>query len=246
MPCAFLQTPGGQWPNRRKPIPVIPTQNIFTALRQPEAALETALAMTVNQQERLSSARGFGVDEALALVPGVLTQSRTGNQDVRVMIRGFGARGIRVYVDSFPETESDGRTSFDLVEIANAHSIEVLRTNASTLWGNVAGGVINIRTTPVSETPFLEMRTVGKYFADDANTLPVASATVFDAAIGFEKPLHQNVGLKGFFRVNNLADKKFIASIWINPDRPAGGDPAFIEPGLLRNFAGGLPLIWNL
>lgn len=158
-------------PDSEKTVPrVTLEETIVTALRQPETALVTPLAVTVVSNERLAASRGFGLDEALSLVPGVLAQSRTGNQDVRVMIRGFGARGagersnagtsrgIRVYVDGFPETEPDGRTSFDLVEIANAHSIEVLRSNASTLWGNAAGGVINIRTTPVSETPFLEIQ----------------------------------------------------------------------------------------
>ena len=145
-------------------------ETIISALRQPGALLETPLALSVVPRERLTGTRGFGLDEALSLVPGVLAQSRTGNQDVRVMIRGFGARGagersnagtsrgIRVYVDGFPETEPDGRTSFDLVDLAQAQAIEVLRSNASTLWGNAAGGVINIRTTPPTDIPFLEVQ----------------------------------------------------------------------------------------
>jgi outer membrane receptor protein involved in Fe transport len=37
--------------------------------------------------------------------------------------------------------------------------------------------------------------------------------------------------------VNNLFDKKYIGSAWLNPDF-AGGLPVYIEPGLPRNFNG--------
>jgi iron complex outermembrane receptor protein len=138
-----------------------------TAMRQKELALEVPLAVSVVPVELFHQTRGFGLDEALSLVPGVLVQSRTGNQDVRVTIRGFGARGagersnagtsrgIRVYVDGIPETEPDGRTAFDLIDLTGASSIEVLRSNASALWGNAAGGVINISTVPTGDRPFI-------------------------------------------------------------------------------------------
>ena len=78
------------------------------------------------------------------------------------MIRGFGARGagdrsnagtsrgIRVLLDGIPETEPDGRTSFDGIDLAAAEQIDVIRSNASSLWGNAAGGVITVSTRPVA------------------------------------------------------------------------------------------------
>lgn len=141
-----------------------------TALRQPEKNLEVPLSITIVPKELFQGSRGFGLDEALSLVPGVLVQSRTGNQDVRVVVRGFGARGagersnagtsrgLRFYMDGIPETEPDGRTAFDLIDIAGASRIEVIRSNASALWGNAAGGVISISTVPAIDQPFISLQ----------------------------------------------------------------------------------------
>jgi iron complex outermembrane receptor protein len=139
----------------------------ITAMRQSERVLEVPLAVTVVPKEFFQSSRGFGLDEALSLVPGALVQSRTGNQDVRVLIRGFGARGagersnagtsrgVRFYIDGIPETEPDGRTAFDLIDLSGASSIEVLRSNASALWGNAAGGVVSVSTVPTADRAFI-------------------------------------------------------------------------------------------
>ena len=109
-------------------------------------------------------------------VPGVLAQSRAGGSDIRLVIRGFGARGagdrsnagtsrgIRVLLDGLPLTEPDGRTSFDLVDIAAMQGIEVVRSNASSIWGNAAGGVVNIGTiTPYASTGFDAQGIFGSY-----------------------------------------------------------------------------------
>ncbi len=135
-------------------------------IRGAEATISTLrvpLAVTVLGPEQLKFSRGYGLDEALSRVPGVLAQSRYGNQDVRITIRGFGARGagdrsnagtsrgIRVLIDGIPETEPDGRTSFDGVDLSTAQRIDVIRSNASSLWGNAAGGLVNISTLPQFE-----------------------------------------------------------------------------------------------
>jgi outer membrane receptor protein involved in Fe transport len=80
----------------------------------------------------------------------------------------------------------------------------------------------------------IEYRTVGSYYADDANTINVASYNVMDATIGGDVPVAENFVLRAFIRMNNVANTKFIGSIWINPDRSATGQSAFIEPGLPR------------
>lgn len=149
-------------------LPVVTT--IGTRLSEPW--LEVPLALTVLPQRSLGLTKGYGLDEALAGVPGVLVLTRYGNQDVRITIRGFGARGagersnsgtsrgIRVLSDGFPETEPDGRTAFDLVDLLGAGSIEVVRSNASSLWGNAAGGVVNIRSNTDFEQPFVRYSSV--------------------------------------------------------------------------------------
>jgi len=131
-----------------------------TATRHATSLYAVPLAVTQLRKRDLFGTSGYGLNDALSLVPGVVAQSRYGNQDVRITIRGYGARGagdrsnagtsrgIRVLLDGFPETEPDGRTSFDGIDLASAQSVEVIRSNASAVWGNAAGGVVNVSTVP--------------------------------------------------------------------------------------------------
>ncbi len=149
---------------------------IVTATRISESWLKVPLATSVIESKDLRRFRGYGLDEAISNIPGVMVQSRYGNQDVRLTIRGFGARGagersnagtsrgIRVLVDGFPETEPDGRTSFDFIELSSADKIEVIRSNASALWGNASGGVINILSKTSFNRPFINIQSsVGSF-----------------------------------------------------------------------------------
>jgi iron complex outermembrane receptor protein len=146
------------------------------ATRHRQDVFAVPLAVTQVRPRELFGARGYGLDEALALVPGVLAQSRYGTSDVRLVIRGFGARGagdrsnagtsrgVRVLLDGFPETEPDGRTSLDGIDLAAAHAIDVIRSNASALWGNAAGGVVSISTVPALDGALATLEGVGGSF----------------------------------------------------------------------------------
>lgn len=141
-----------------------------TASRSAASLFDVPLAVTLVTADQLRAARGVGLDEALSLVPGVVAQSRSGGGDVRITIRGFGARGagdrsnagttrgIRVLLDGIPETEPDGRTALDLVDLALVEKIEVVRSNASSLYGNAAGGVIDLRSVPAAGTRSLSVQ----------------------------------------------------------------------------------------
>lgn len=136
-----------------------------TATRQTVSVFSVPLAVTQVKKDQWFGTTGYGLDDALSLVPGVLAQSRYGNQDVRITIRGYGARGagdrsnagttrgIRVLLDGFPETEPDGRTSLDGVDLAATQNVEIVRSNASAVWGNAAGGVVSISTLPGVDDP---------------------------------------------------------------------------------------------
>ncbi len=128
------------------------------AARESVSAFDIPLAITRVDPAALFGTTGYGLDDALSRVPGVVAQSRYGGSDIRIVIRGFGARGagdrsnagttrgIRVLLDGVPETEPDGRTSLDNVDLAAVTSVEVIRSNASALWGNAAGGVVSLST----------------------------------------------------------------------------------------------------
>lgn len=149
---------------------------IVTALRGGGTILTLPMAADIITPKEFLHSRRAGLNDALAGIPGVLAQSRAGGQDLRLTIRGFGARGngdrsnaatirgVKVLIDGIPETEPDGRTSLDLIDLHSASRIEVLRTNASTLFGNASGGVINIETLPLFSSPSLEINNIfGSY-----------------------------------------------------------------------------------
>jgi len=143
---------------------------LVTAVRAEQNLLEIPLAITLVPPMVLQTQRGFGIDGILTLVPGVVAQSRTGGIDARIQIRGFGSRGagqrsnagtsrgIRFYTDGIPETEPDGRTSFDLINTVHASSVEVVRSNASALWGNASGGIVSVSTVPQQRSAFADVR----------------------------------------------------------------------------------------
>ncbi|MFA6456333.1 MAG: TonB-dependent receptor [Bacteroidota bacterium] len=148
----------------------------ITSTRKTSTSYKEPLAISVITPKEFAKSRGYGLDDALGMVPGVFSQSRYGNQDIRISIRGFGARGagersnsgtsrgIRVLLDGFPETEPDGRTSFDLIDVTTMNKVEVIRSNSSALWGNGAGGLVSISSNTAFESPFVSLQSyAGSY-----------------------------------------------------------------------------------
>ena len=117
----------------------------------------------------------LGLDESLVKIPGIFAMNRYNSaQDLRISIRGFGARapfgirGVKIFADGIPSTLADGSTSaVSDIDIGSAQRIEVLRGPASSLYGSASGGAINIYTEDGPETPFVEGRlSIGEYSYD--------------------------------------------------------------------------------
>ncbi len=89
------------------------------------------------------------VNDVMEAVPGLFMQSRYGNHDVRISIRGFGSRsntgirGVRILLDGIPESEPDGQTRIEAIDFQSVGKIEIVKGNASSLYTNAPGGVIN-------------------------------------------------------------------------------------------------------
>jgi len=90
-----------------------------------------------------------------------------------------------------------------------------------------------------------DYRHCGQYYADDANTLSVDSYDMLDCSLSYEFNISESLDVKMFGRVMNLLDATYMSGVWINPERPKFASPAFIEPGLPRNFAAGISLSWK-
>lgn len=125
-----------------------------TVTRTPQLSRTIPAAITVVDTADLrDAALGVQVSDALDGVPGVLARTRQNYaQDEQISIRGFGTRasfgirGVRLYVDGVPATMPDGQGQLSHFPLATAQRIEILRGPFSALYGNAAGGVIQLFT----------------------------------------------------------------------------------------------------
>ena len=91
--------------------------------------------------------------ELLSAVPGLQIRDRQNfAQDVQISVRGFGTRssfgvrGVRILVDGIPATMPDGQGQAATADLAAVARVEVLRGPLAQLYGNAAGGVVQIFT----------------------------------------------------------------------------------------------------
>ena len=95
----------------------------------------------------------LSLQEYLIAVPGLFTQNANNYaQDLRISLRGFGARaafgirGIKIIIDGIPETTPDGQGQLDNLPLGILKNFEVLRGPSASLYGNASGGVIYLNT----------------------------------------------------------------------------------------------------
>lgn len=126
---------------------------------------------TVDLAIRSDISQQLSLNDYVNTIPGLFALNANNfSQDLRVSIRGFGARsafgirGIKIIVDGIPETTPDGQGQIDNLNIGAIDKIEIIRGPASSLYGNASGGVINILTKDQFETNFVKAGlTFGSY-----------------------------------------------------------------------------------
>jgi iron complex outermembrane receptor protein len=103
---------------------------------------------------------GVNLSESVVGVPGILARDRQNYaQDEQISIRGFGSRAtfgvrsIRLYADGIPATLPDGQGQVSQFNFDSADRVEVLRGPFSVLYGNAAGGVVQVWTADGTPTP---------------------------------------------------------------------------------------------
>jgi iron complex outermembrane receptor protein len=104
--------------------------------------------------------RRLSVSDLLLGVPGVQVQDRANpSQDPRITVRGFGARsafgvrGVRVMRDGIPLSLPDGQTPLDWLDLETIDRVDVVRGTAAALYGNAAGGVIDLASRAPASVP---------------------------------------------------------------------------------------------
>jgi iron complex outermembrane receptor protein len=104
------------------------------------------------------------LSEVLNRVPGITVLNRQNYaQDLQLSIRGFGSRstfgirGVRLIVDGIPATMPDGQGQASSIALGSAQRIEVLRGPLAQLYGNAAGGVVQVFTDTDVTVPTLTL-----------------------------------------------------------------------------------------
>ena len=132
-----------------------------TATRSQRPILEVPASIDRVYGEDIHSGRSeVNLSESLGAVPGIVAQNRQNYaQDLQISSRGFGARstfgirGLRLMVDGIPASMPDGQGQVSHVDLGSTEKIEVLRGPFSVMYGNAAGGVLNIFTQTGSSAP---------------------------------------------------------------------------------------------
>jgi iron complex outermembrane recepter protein len=114
----------------------------------------------------------INISEALAGVPGINVANRNNySQDLQISIRGFGSRapfgvrGVRLLIDGIPQTLPDGQGQSSQFALTSADRIEVLKGPIAMLYGNAAGGVVQVFTRSAGGKP--EFSVTGYVGSDD-------------------------------------------------------------------------------
>jgi iron complex outermembrane receptor protein len=125
-----------------------------TGTRVERPSMEVPASIDRVEAEDIRFARPqINLSESLGRVPGIVVQNRQNYaQDLQISSRGFGGRstfgvrGLRLITDGIPASFPDGQGQVSHFDLSSAQSIEVLRGPFSVMYGNAAGGVINLTT----------------------------------------------------------------------------------------------------
>lgn len=134
---------------------------VVTANRQEQKSFDAPASIQAVGQDVIEAAGPrINLSESLNRVPGITALNRQNYaQDLQLSIRGsgsrspFGIRGLRLIVDGIPATMPDGQGQASTVSLGSAQRIEVLRGPLAQLYGNAAGGVVQVFTADGPATP---------------------------------------------------------------------------------------------
>lgn len=168
---------------------------VVTGSRVDHSIFDLPAAIDVVDSARIIDGQArVNASEALVAVPGIVVQNRQNYaQDLQISSRGFGARsafgvrGVRLLTDGIPATMPDGQGQAATFDLDMAERIEVLRGPFSAVYGNHAGGVIQLFTRDGQGAPSVEANvfagSYGSWKADiSAQGKPGAIGYVLDTS----------------------------------------------------------------
>ncbi len=160
--CAFAQEAQPPQPDSSRASQYELQSVLVTATREARPKGRVPYAISVLGQNEIQRGQaGLSLEEALRAVPGVVVNNRYNlSQGDRISMRGlgsrsaFGVRGIKIILDGIPLTMPDGQSQLNNLDLNAIGRIEILRGPSSALYGNAAGGLINLQTQAAANAPF--------------------------------------------------------------------------------------------
>jgi iron complex outermembrane receptor protein len=127
---------------------------VVSASRMEQRRFDAPAAIDAVQVDPFRAASPLvNLSELTGAIPGLQVRDRQNfAQDLQVSVRGFGTRstfgvrGVRILVDGIPATMPDGQGQAATASLTSARQIEVLRGPMAQLYGNAAGGVLQVFT----------------------------------------------------------------------------------------------------
>jgi iron complex outermembrane receptor protein len=145
---------------------------LVTSSRILESKKKIPLSISaIELENRKNISQQLSLNDYINTIPGLFALNANNfSQDLRVSIRGFGARsafgirGVKIIVDGIPETTPDGQGQIDNLDIGSIDRIEIIRGPSSSLYGNASGGVINVFTQNAFKEDYVKVGlTFGSY-----------------------------------------------------------------------------------
>jgi iron complex outermembrane receptor protein len=166
MPLACALAAGPAAAQQAPDVTVLPDVTV-TATRVERESFDLPVSIDAVGAEKIREDRPqVNLSETLNAVPGIVVHDRQNYaQDLQISSRGFGARaafgvrGLRLIADGIPATMPDGQGQAASFNLDTAERIEVLRGPFASMYGNAAGGVIQIFTADGPPQPTIN----GKY-----------------------------------------------------------------------------------
>ena len=140
--------------------PIQADQVVVTANRREQSLREVPVSVSTVSSKMIADHVSVTLDDALRYVPGVnMMQDQVNIRGSSGYSRGIGSR-VLILVDGLPYITGDtGEIPWETIPMFQIDRIEVVKGPGSALYGSSAlGGVINIITKEIGETPEVRFR----------------------------------------------------------------------------------------
>jgi outer membrane receptor for ferrienterochelin and colicins len=143
--------------------PVQTEQVVVTANKREQSLQDVPISISIMDATQIQQRNNLTVEDALRYVSGVnVTGGQVNIRGSSGYSRGAGSR-VLMLLDGVPFITGDtGELNFESIPVGEIDRIEIVKGATSALYGsNALGGVINIITKPIPETPETYVRAYG-------------------------------------------------------------------------------------